>query len=296
MSINAKQSLTGQINNPSALSGDVSIGTTYISAGEGTGTPIVISATKIEGGYEISLTDSYDTETIQIMDGKDGVPGQPGPKGDPGEPGVSGVYYGSGEAPEECMVQVDPDGGSINLIEAPLTAEVGQILSVKSVDENGKPTEWEVVDMASGGSGSNSDYILINNITLENDVERVEISKDDNGNEFSLSDVVIAIDNPPADSEDCYIVVTGEKGATTQRALPKLANTTQTKGVIELLVVGDLLRFSSFASTDNHWNSSYITSLHNVEMCYTGKIKHIRIRTSGRTNFKTGMTIKVFGR
>ena len=32
------------------------------------------------------------------------------------------------------------------------TAQVGQLLSVKSVDENGKPTEWEAVDMPSGGS------------------------------------------------------------------------------------------------------------------------------------------------
>lgn len=32
-------------------------------------------------------------------------------------------------------------------ITAPTTASVGQLLAVKAVDENGKPTEWEVVDM-----------------------------------------------------------------------------------------------------------------------------------------------------
>ena len=32
-------------------------------------------------------------------------------------------------------------------IDSPQTAEVGQVLSVKAVDENGKPTEWEVVDV-----------------------------------------------------------------------------------------------------------------------------------------------------
>lgn len=31
----------------------------------------------------------------------------------------------------------------------PDTAEVGQLLSVKSVDENGKPIEWEAVDYSS---------------------------------------------------------------------------------------------------------------------------------------------------
>lgn len=35
-------------------------------------------------------------------------------------------------------------------ISAPATASVGQTIIVKSVDENGKPTEWESADMASG--------------------------------------------------------------------------------------------------------------------------------------------------
>ena len=35
-------------------------------------------------------------------------------------------------------------------IKTPATAMVGQILSVKSVDENGKPMEWETVDSSSG--------------------------------------------------------------------------------------------------------------------------------------------------
>lgn len=34
------------------------------------------------------------------------------------------------------------------------TAQVGQLLSVKTVDENGKPTEWEAVDMPTGGGAS----------------------------------------------------------------------------------------------------------------------------------------------
>ena len=39
----------------------------------------------------------------------------------------------------------------------PLVAEVGQVIAVKEVDENGKPTEWEAVDMPSGGSGGSSE-------------------------------------------------------------------------------------------------------------------------------------------
>ncbi|MDY5611840.1 hypothetical protein [Dysosmobacter sp.] len=31
----------------------------------------------------------------------------------------------------------------------PSVASVGQVIAVKAVDENGKPTEWEAVDMPS---------------------------------------------------------------------------------------------------------------------------------------------------
>ena len=38
-------------------------------------------------------------------------------------------------------------------ITIPETASVGQTIKVKTVDENGKPTEWEAVDSSSSGSG-----------------------------------------------------------------------------------------------------------------------------------------------
>lgn len=36
-------------------------------------------------------------------------------------------------------------------VTSPSVAEVGQVIAVKAVDENGKPTEWEAVAMAAGG-------------------------------------------------------------------------------------------------------------------------------------------------
>ena len=45
------------------------------------------------------------------------------------------------------------DGEGVGYVPAvPAGVQVGQILAVKAVDENGKPTEWETVDMPSGGS------------------------------------------------------------------------------------------------------------------------------------------------
>lgn len=46
-------------------------------------------------------------------------------------------------------------------ISSPNTAEVGQILSVKAVDDSGKPTEWEVIDKPGSGPGESSPYIYM---------------------------------------------------------------------------------------------------------------------------------------
>lgn len=56
-----------------------------------------------------------------------------------------------------------------SFVESPTTAEVGQMLVVKAVDENGVPTEWEVSDVASGdGASSASSFVM--EITLEEEV------------------------------------------------------------------------------------------------------------------------------
>lgn len=52
-------------------------------------------------------------------------------------------------------------------ISSPNTAEVGQILSVKAIDGNGKPTEWEVVNKPGSGPGENSPYIYMTQAEYE---------------------------------------------------------------------------------------------------------------------------------
>lgn len=51
------------------------------------------------------------------------------------------------DIPEDIALKSDiPDA-----IPVPMTAEVGQVVAVKAVDENGKPTEWEAVNVGGGG-------------------------------------------------------------------------------------------------------------------------------------------------
>lgn len=63
-------------------------------------------------------------------------------------------------------------------ITTPTTATVGQILSVKEVDENGKPIDWEVVDMAASGG---IDLELICDIEVEESVKSMNIDVRKNG-------------------------------------------------------------------------------------------------------------------
>ena len=44
-------------------------------------------------------------------------------------------------------------------ITAPSTVTVGQTIVVSEVDENGKPTKWEAIDMASGGTSDAVQYV-----------------------------------------------------------------------------------------------------------------------------------------
>lgn len=74
---------------------------------------------------------------------------------------VSGAYVDSG-----FSALPDTIAGCIH---APATAEVGQTIVVKAVDKNGKPTEWEAADLASGG-GNSDGWEKIGEVTLESTI------------------------------------------------------------------------------------------------------------------------------
>lgn len=77
-------------------------------------------------------------------------------------------------------------------IPIPQTASVGQVLSVKAVDENGKPTEWEVVEIPSGGGGGgSSQWKIIRDLTITENADRVDINTDDAGEAFSLHEIQV---------------------------------------------------------------------------------------------------------
>lgn len=64
-------------------------------------------------------------------------------------------------------------------------ATVGQTIKVAAVDTDGKPTAWEPVDMAS----MSNDWILLADITLEEDSAVIKIDKTSEGNSFSVREL-----------------------------------------------------------------------------------------------------------
>ena len=99
---------------------------------------------------------------------------------------VTGSYDGS--APLEVEIPSGGGGTSGDYIPIPSSAEVGQTIVVKSVDENGKPTEWEAVDFPK--------WEKINEFSLTENALEVMIDADEDGNPFSLKKMMIAMDLP----------------------------------------------------------------------------------------------------
>lgn len=76
----------------------------------------------------------------------------------------------------------------------PETAQVGQVMAVKSVDSTGRPIQWEPVDLPSGGGGVNADdWVKIASVSFATDDEVVRhvITADENGNDFSYDELLI---------------------------------------------------------------------------------------------------------
>jgi hypothetical protein len=99
--------------------------------------------------------------------------------------GLGNKVYVQNEEPVDAAdgsVWLDLDEEEINGMDvmiAPATAQVGQTIIVKSVDENGKPTSWEAVDnlryVASDTAPSDTSVVWIDTSDSTVDVEQVVI-------------------------------------------------------------------------------------------------------------------------
>ena len=84
------------------------------------------------------------TLEIDIPNGETGPSGPPGEKGDPGHTPVRGKdYWTETDKTEVINEVVEKIGDGIELT----GAKPSDLLMIKVVDENGKPTEWDSIDL-----------------------------------------------------------------------------------------------------------------------------------------------------
>ena len=102
---------------------------------------------------------------------------------------LGGVKADSAEATDIQPVRIGVDGklytaaGGTDISLGLTSAAVGQIIKVKAIDESGKPTEWEAVDI--GSNAGKLRWQKVNEITTTEQTNSITLTKDSNGVDIS---------------------------------------------------------------------------------------------------------------
>lgn len=99
-----------------------------------------------------------------------------GAKGDKGDTGPVGPKGADGK-----------DGAGMDVT----GAKVGQIAKITAVDSAGKPTEWEPVNMPSGGNTMNFTWKHIRDVDLTSDTVEAIVSTTEAGDAFSYDEILM---------------------------------------------------------------------------------------------------------
>lgn len=89
-------------------------------------------------------------------------------------------------------------------IPTPSTAQAGQTIVVKEVDEYGKPVSWECADLPAGGNGGEQWELIRKEMTITEEFVSVTFNTDDNGDPFSLKRMRIYMYLPPETDSTAY--------------------------------------------------------------------------------------------
>ena len=140
--------------------------------------------------------------------GPKGDTGPQGPKGDTGATGATGPQGPKGDKGDTGPQGPKGEQGPAGVADISLSvtgATVGQIAKITAVDDTGKPTAWEAVDMPSGGGGGSGEtWEEINAITLSDAVNTVTINTDSGGNAIALKKVRILVEGSATAQMDLF--------------------------------------------------------------------------------------------
>lgn len=152
---------------------------------DGVGIQSVVQTTEAteDGGANVITVTKTDgtTSTFAVRNGSRGSVGPAGADGKSAyQYAQDGGYTGTQE--EFAAKQAEDH------IPVPATAEVGQTIVVKAVDESGKPTEWAAADVA---GGNNNDYNYEKVIVLQEAVSEYILDKFDDGTPLALTSLEV---------------------------------------------------------------------------------------------------------
>lgn len=166
----------------------------------------------------------------------DGADGKDGEDGEDGYTPIKGTDYFTDADKAELIDEL-----AENAIPVPAAAEVGQTIVVSAVDENGKPTAWDVAAASGGGGGKGWRHIA--HLVTTEAVSEILIDTDMDGNAFNLREVAVDAwfvanaDNPTADTT---LWVYFSDHANSRRAIATLSkNSTTSKSFKAYGVVGN---------------------------------------------------------
>lgn len=149
-----------------------------------------------DSAYEVALKNGFEgteQEWLTSLNGKDGA-----------DAPQEAILYTPQSLTTEQQAQAR---ANIGAVAAPETAEVGQTIVVKEVDENGKPTAWEAANLP-----TEDEWELIASGTMEEDARGITLTLDNEGNPFELKKAALHLTNISRGAEmasdvTCYVTI-----------------------------------------------------------------------------------------
>ena len=233
--------------------------------------------------------------------------GDKGDKGDPGSNATVDIVTPTAEstatqaASAKAVWDMLGGGSSGTDISLGVTgASVGDIIKVKQVDANGKPTAWEAATVEiPGGEGEGR---LICDITLSEEVNSIEITSDSDGKSFELSEVWIYYDGSCTNTSKTYFSVSSaESGSTRWIYLGEgiSASGTARKGMVHGRLIAPGVVSGEIINVINSNEGPYAISAYNVPVpAYKDKITSLKLYTNNSLSyaFEAGFRVQVYGR
>ena len=225
----------------------------------------------------------------------------------------SGIYIGSGDMPEGFDVQIDPEGEILDLaalmtedeveeaidkalddFKPPASgsgievsgAEVGQILKVKEVDENGVPTAWETAEMP---TGSGDEWELLTEVTTTEDANAITKDIEKPG---YFSELLLYVSIPPNSSGAFWY------GSASSGAVWFAFGATDTAHTYTAIARIALTPYQMLAVSTQGWNAfSTTTTYQGIREGDFRYVKRLQMFThNGAGTYKAGTNARLYGR